>query len=82
MTTANKPPLELPPGKRVKWLRDRAGEKQRELALAIGVDADTVAKIEGLKGMPREMNRIQAIGEHYGIPWQWLIEAMHPRKKA
>ena len=75
MGNANKPPVDLAPGKRVKWLREKAGEKQRELAAAVGVDADTIAKLEALKTMPRETALVQAIGEHYDIPWHWIIES-------
>lgn len=76
----DKPPLDLPYGKRVKWLREKRKEKQEELGDAVGVSGNRIAKLEALKGAPRDLWLTQAIGKHYGIEWQWLIEASPPRK--
>ena len=74
MSNSKQPPNNMPPGRRVKWLRDRDGLTQADLAEIVHVDTNVISKLENLRGVPRDLNRIRDIANHFGVPWESLIE--------
>lgn len=74
MGSSARPPRELTLGARIKWVRNDRGEKAKDLAKAIGIGADRIGKLEGLKTMPRELSEVYLIATHYGIEADWLLE--------
>ncbi len=63
-----------PEGRRVRALRNAAGESLAELAAAVGSTIDKIHRLETGKVRPR-VELLAGIGRHYGVSFQYGEES-------
>lgn len=80
MGTNGAPPLELPTGKRVQWLRKKHGWTQDELGRRSGLSGARIAKLEALRTIPRQLDDLYAVAGALGVNITVLTEREKPKK--